>query len=81
MISGHEERFPEGATYQLATQMDNLNHIGVGNVFYNGYRMNENVAQTGTLKLGMEHVGPFVTRGIVVDVLGRSPRMAVPTRR
>lgn len=47
LLSAHEERFkvpgasvPPGAadvyagTYQVATQLDNFNHIGVGPVFY-----------------------------------------------
>ena len=40
-LSGHEERFLEGGTYQIATQFDNLNHIGVQDVFYNGWRAAE----------------------------------------
>lgn len=69
-LSVNEERFPEGTTYQIATQFDNLNHVGVGDIFYNGYRASEFASPTGTTALGMEHVGPFVTRGLVIDVLG-----------
>ncbi len=43
---------------------------GVGDVFYNGYRGSDFASPTGTTKLGMEHVGPFVTRGLIIDVLG-----------
>jgi kynurenine formamidase len=70
MIGGHEERFPEGATYQIATQMDNLNHVGVGAYFYNGNMGPDIFTPTGTSRLGMEHVGSFVTRGVLIDVLG-----------
>ncbi len=69
-VSSFEERFPEGGTYQIATQLDNLNHVGVGDVYYNGFLASEFAAPTGTTKLGMEHVGPFVTRGVLIDVLG-----------
>lgn len=69
-ISGHEERFPEGGTYQIATQFDNLNHVGVGEMFYNGFRGPEIAETWGTSKLGLENVGPFVTRGVLLDILG-----------
>jgi kynurenine formamidase len=76
-VSAHEERFKIGArsspytySYQIATQLDNLNHIGVGPVFYGGHR-GPDIAETwGTSRLGNEHVGPVVTRGILLDVLG-----------
>ncbi len=71
-----EERFeaPEGspytATYQIATQLDNLNHIGVGEVYYNGFR-GPDIAETwGTNALGAQEMGPVVTRGILLDILG-----------
>jgi kynurenine formamidase len=65
-----EERFPEGYTYQIGTQLDNLNHLGVGHVYYNGFKANEFCRATGTTELGMDHVSPFVTRGVLLDVLG-----------
>ncbi len=68
-LSAHEERFLEGGTYQIATQFDNLSHVGVGNIFYNGYDAREFATPTGTTKLGMEHVKPFVTRGVIIDIL------------
>jgi kynurenine formamidase len=69
-ISIHEERFPQGYTYQIVTQLDNLNHIGVGATFYNGFRGPEIAEPYGTNKLGSEHMGPIVTRGVLLDVLG-----------
>lgn len=69
-LSGHEERFPEGGTYQLATQLDGLAHIGVEEHFYNGFSAKDFNTPTGVAKLGIEHVGPIVTRGILLDVLG-----------
>ncbi|MQA95423.1 MAG: cyclase family protein [Streptosporangiales bacterium] len=69
-ISAHEERFPRSGTYQIATQLDNLAHVGVGRMFYNGFTGPEIAAGYGTTKLGGEHMGPIVTRGLVVDVLG-----------
>ncbi|MGF1599442.1 MAG: cyclase family protein [Acidimicrobiales bacterium] len=69
-LSGHEERFPEGGTYQLATQLDGLSHIGVEEHYYNGFNAKEFNTPTGVAKLGMEEVGPIVTRGLLLDVLG-----------
>jgi hypothetical protein len=69
-ISGHEERFPESGTYQIATQLDNLNHVGVGAMFYNGFRGPEIARTWGTTALGNEHMGPLVTRGIALDIVG-----------
>lgn len=70
LVSAHEERFPEGGTYQIATQFDNLNHVGVGNVFYNGFKGSDIATAVGTTSLGMDKVSPFVTRGVLLDVLG-----------
>jgi kynurenine formamidase len=68
-LSAHEERFLEGGTYQLATQLDNLNHVGVRDVFYNGFNARDFATPTGTTKLGLENVHPFVTRGVILDIL------------
>ena len=68
-VSIHEERFPLGFTYQIVTQLDGLNHIGVGATFYNGFQGPDIATPTGTSRLGNEHMGPIVTRGILLDVL------------
>lgn len=69
-LSAHEERFLEGGTYQIMTQLDGLAHVGVGDYFYNGNKGSEFASPTGVKRLGMEHVGPIVTRGVLIDVLG-----------
>jgi kynurenine formamidase len=72
----HEERFPSvpgapaGLTYQIGTQLDNLNHVGGGEFLYNGFRAPEILRSWGTIKLGSEHMGPIVTRGVLLDILG-----------
>jgi hypothetical protein len=68
-LSAHEERLLEGGTYQIATQLDNLNHVGVRNVFYNGHNASDFATPTGTSQLGMESVPPFATRGVILDIL------------
>jgi hypothetical protein len=68
-ISAHEERFAAGFSYQLGTQLDHLNHIGVGPVFYGGRRGPQIAQDWGTSHLGAERAGPIVTRGVLLDVL------------
>ena len=79
-LSVHEERFtaeqPPGypaqlsTTFQLGSQLDGLNHVGAAGLFYNGFRGKDIARGHGTTKLGNEHMGPIVTRGILLDVLG-----------
>lgn len=60
-FSSVEGRFPDGGTYQIGTQLDNLNHIAVGDYFYNGFVGADIAATSGTTKLGAEHIGPVIT--------------------
>jgi hypothetical protein len=79
-LSYHEERFvaelspkhpvPLATTYQIASQLDNLNHIGAAEFYYNGLRGPDIAEGHGTSRLGNEHMGPVVTRGVLLDVLG-----------
>ncbi len=79
-LSFHEERFvaelspkhpvPLATTYQIASQLDNLNHIGAAEFYYNGLRGPDIARSHGTSRLGNEHMGPVVTRGVLLDVLG-----------
>ena len=55
-------------TSQMGTHLDGLNHIQIGNRFYNGHTMDELVENHGTNKLGMETVPQIITRGVLVDV-------------
>jgi kynurenine formamidase len=68
-IVGVEEEI--STTYHIGTQVDGLSHIGVRSVFYNGFTAAELIAgsDSGAAVLGQEHVNPFITRGILLDVL------------
>jgi kynurenine formamidase len=68
-LVGSEERI--STTYHIATQVDGLPHIGVRSVFYNGFTAEQLIAggESGAAVLGQEHVNPFITRGILLDVL------------
>jgi kynurenine formamidase len=68
LISTLEERV--SYTFNMGTKINGLHHVGIGGVFYNGFKGSDIVRTGGTTKLGMETQPPIVTRGIVVDVLG-----------
>jgi hypothetical protein len=62
---------------QVGTQFDGLGHIGgevrfadgtVDRVFYNGFTATEMNASNGLQQLGVQHVKPIITRGILVDL-------------
>jgi len=55
-------------TLQIGTQLDALNHLQIGDRFYNGWRTADIVEEWGTRKLGVETVPPVITRGVMVDI-------------
>ena len=64
---------------QVGTQFDGLGHIGqevtmengqVEYVFYNGFTAREMDSYSGLKKLGIEHVKPIITRGLLIDIAG-----------
>ncbi len=69
----HDEMF-SGEIGQIGTQLDGLGHVGVrmagDDYFYNGFRRSEFGTAYGLDKLGIENVGVFFTRGVLVDVAG-----------
>jgi kynurenine formamidase len=64
----YHDELVSGELGQVGTQFDGLGHIGVGDVFYNGHRRADFAKAEGLTKLGIENVGPIVTRGVLVDV-------------
>ena len=61
-----------GEIGQVGTQFDGLGHIGMRvngeDIFYNGNKLSEFGDPYGLKKLGVENVGVFFTRGILLDV-------------
>jgi kynurenine formamidase len=55
-------------TMQIGTHLDGLNHLQIGDRFYNGFQTREIVEEWGTNKLGIESVPQVVTRGVMVDI-------------
>ena len=69
----HDELFV-GEIGQIGSQFDGLGHIGMvagdGKIrYYNGLPQEEVGGAYGLKKLGVEHLKPFFTRGILLDVL------------
>jgi kynurenine formamidase len=61
-----------GEIGQIGTQFDALGHIGfryeTEDYYYNGITGKEIYSSSGLRKLGVENVGPIVTRGVLIDV-------------
>ena len=62
---------------QVGTQFDGLGHVGTALsyadgsrqlVFYNGFTSQEIDDKAGLRRLGIEHVKPILTRGVLIDV-------------
>lgn len=64
----YHDEIVSGEIGQIGTQFDGLGHLGIGDLFYNGHRASEFAQPDGLTKLGIEHVGPIVTRGVLIDV-------------
>lgn len=56
------------STSQLGTHMDGLNHLQIGDRFYNGHRLGDIVEEFGTNRLGVEALPQVVTRGLLLDI-------------
>ena len=61
-----------GEIGQVGTQFDGLGHVGVHHngkdLFYNGFDLKNFGSPYGLRKLGIEKVGIFYTRGVLLDV-------------
>ncbi|MDH5212886.1 MAG: cyclase family protein, partial [Gammaproteobacteria bacterium] len=70
----YHDEMVSGQIGQVGTQFDGLGHIGTRingeDIFYNGFKRSEFGTSTGLNKLGVENVGAFVTRGVLIDVAG-----------
>ena len=73
----YNDEFLSAEVGQVGTQFDGLGHIGgevryadgsLNRVFYNGFTTGEMNAGTGLRQLGIEHVKPILTRGVLIDL-------------
>jgi kynurenine formamidase len=53
---------------QVGTQFDGLTHQTIGDSLYNCVKVADAATRTGFTKLGVEHVGSLITRGVLIDV-------------
>ena len=74
---------------QVGTQFDGPGHIGmkvtmadgsVKDVYYNGFTGDEMYSPYGLRQLGVEHVKPLFTRGILIDIAGYKDLQTLPSR-
>jgi kynurenine formamidase len=53
----------------VGTHLDGVGHIGRGDCYYNQNAMGKFINQNYMTKLGLEHLKPFATRGVVLDMV------------
>ena len=68
-LTSHDEIF-SGQIGQVGTQFDGLGHVGIGDLYYNGFNRHDFAKPGGLTKLGVENVGVFFTRGVLIDIAG-----------
>lgn len=75
----YNDEFVAAELGQVGTQFDGPGHVGrrirmadgtLTEVFYNGYTADEMRHPYGLLRLGVEHLNPYITRGLLIDVAG-----------
>jgi len=54
----------------VGTQLDGLGHIGIDGLYYNCNKAADFAMTDGLKKLGVEHVPPVATRGVLLDMAG-----------
>src|SRR5205814_3171646 len=64
---------------QIGTQFDAFAHQMWGDSFYSCFKLGDIGTRTGFKKLGVEHVGGLVTRGVLIDVAGSKGVDMLPT--
>jgi len=64
----YHDELVSGELGQIGTQFDGLGHLGIGDLFYNGNDRHDFAQPEGLAKLGIENVGPLVTRGLLIDI-------------
>ena len=64
---------------QIGTQIDAFAHQMWGDSFYNCFKLGDIGTRSGFKKLGVEHIGSLVTRGVLIDVAGLKGVDMLPT--
>src|SRR5213595_3316641 len=53
----------------VGTHIDGMGHIGIKDCYYNQTAMGKYINQNNMTKLGLEHLKPFATRGVIIDLV------------
>jgi kynurenine formamidase len=53
---------------QVGAQFDGFTHQTIGDSLYNCVRVGDVATRSGFTKLGVEHVGSLITRGVLIDI-------------
>jgi kynurenine formamidase len=53
----------------VGTHIDGVGHIGRGDCYYNQTPMGKFINQNNMVKLGLEHLKSFATRGVIIDLV------------
>jgi len=53
----------------VGTHLDGLGHIGRKDCYFNQIPMGKFINQNNMTKLGLEHLKPFATRGVIIDMV------------
>ncbi len=64
---------------QIGTQIDAFAHQMWGDSFYNCFKLGDIGTRNGFKKLGVEHIGVLMTRGVLIDVAGLKGVDMLPT--
>jgi kynurenine formamidase len=54
----------------IGSQIDGFGHVGIDNLYFNCNRAADFAMPDGLKKLGIEHVPPVATRGVLLDMAG-----------
>jgi kynurenine formamidase len=65
---GSNEEIVYSEIGQVGTQFDGFSHQTIGPTLYNCFPLDAIATRTGFTKLGIEHAGTLMTRGVLIDV-------------
>jgi kynurenine formamidase len=65
---GSNEELVVSEIGQVGTQFDTFSHQMIGSSLYNCVTLDQAATRTGFNRLGVEHVGALMTRGVLLDI-------------
>src|SRR5690349_13441658 len=65
---GSNEELDVSEIGQVGTQFDTFSHQMIGSSMYNCFTLDQLATRSGFSKLGVEHVGALMTRGVLLDI-------------